>query len=162
MKKTALLLILTTLIVSNVIASNIEQRLSKTKVTHLELLANNLNILFWLNKINNKKEHEKKKTKDNAIEEVLVKFSTSKNHRLVIENFYIGPVQEMTDSVCKKQLDEVLEKMSNGNSKVSSITSMLHPIRLTPVEVQKLFDNAYITVYMNAKENSQLGIKCQK
>lgn len=161
MKNLCLALVLSVFVATNGVASDIGKALAKSDVSHLELIANNLNVLAVMEKILKKmdqKEHKNNESREN----VLTKFLVSKDSRLIIEDFYSAPVTSVTDEVCKEQLVKLQESVSGSDSKISVTLSMLSPTKLTTEQAQQILDDAHLVVHMHAKENSQLSLSCRK
>jgi hypothetical protein len=160
MKKEYMALILGVIVASNAEASDIGKALGKADVSRLELIANNMNMLAVIDRIQKGKE-KKDQAKNEGIENTYTKFSVSNDHKLIIEDFYSAPVTDVTNTICGEQLAKLADNVS-GTNKMGVALSMLSPTSLSSEQAQQLLNDSYLVVYMQAKENSQLSLSCKK
>lgn len=155
MKKMFFAIICSLLATSSALASDIGKALNKSDVSHLELLANNLNILTLIGKV---QDENKGNVSKEPTENTLTKYSVSKDHRMIIEDFFKAPVTMVTN----KQCSTLLDKLAQDALKLSQVLVMISPTSLSPAQAQEITNNAKLVVYMQAKENSQLSINCHR
>lgn len=99
-----------------------------------------------------------------SIRNTLVRYSLSKNHRLILNDYYEAPVTKVTNETCNTQLNKLVENITGGNGtgkRLSGLIAMLMPITLTTAQVQQLLDESYFVVHIQAIENPQLSLTCQ-
>ena len=85
-------------------ASDFSEDLHHERVSHLDLLANNLT-MFSLQKI----DELKKLTSHDGIDLTAVKFGVSKDEKLIFNSYYTAPVQKVTKEQCEKEAKTVAE-----------------------------------------------------
>lgn len=146
---------------SNVFATDISKLLDRTDVTHLQLLANDLNMLTLIQKAKESVDQEKTK-KMSEITNTLTRYSVSKDHKLVIESFYQAPVTKVTNNECNELVSKLSKDISGNDSTMTKLLLMLSTIKLNPTQTQQIADDSYLIVYMQAEENKQLSINCRK
>ena len=137
-------------------ASDIGVTLDRKDVSAFDLIANNLNIVYLMDK--SQKDKSKKPEKVDQAEEIFSRFSVSKEHRLVIESFYKAPVAKVTKDECNM----VLLKLAEEKSQVSKAIVMLSPYKLSIDEAKQITDQAHLIAYLQAEENNQLSLNCSK
>jgi len=160
MKKEYFALIFGICVASSVGASDIGRDLGREDVSRLELIANNLNVLAMMDRIEKSKE-QKSQHESEGIENTYTKFSVSDDHKLIIEDVYTAPVADVTNKVCGEQLVKLTESFFSDNT-MGVALSMLSPTALSSEQAQQLLNDSYFVVYMQAKENSQLSLSCRK
>ena len=156
MKLRSVFIFLACLVSGDAISSQYSKVLAKTEVSHLALIANNLNMFYLLND-----DFEKSNEESDHLRETLVRFSVSKDKMLLIESHYIGPVSEVTTEGCKNAISEVENNIKGADSKIYSNLRMFSVLNITSKQSESVFDSAQIAVTLRAQENKELSVSCK-
>ena len=159
MRKVYISFILGILFTSNAFASDIGKALGRANVSQLQLIANNLNVMFLFSKAQESMQKEKPKS-DSDISNTLTKYSTSKDYRLIVEDFYKAPVTKVTNKECGELLGKLEGTVSGDGSSFDKFILMLSASKLSEAQAKEIAKEAYLVVYVQAEENSQLSLNC--
>lgn len=143
----------------NVYASDVGEVLDRKDVSRLELLANNLNIMFMMSKYQEEK-NKKSDTKGKGTQHTLTKYSVSKDHRLIINKFYSAPVAKVTKKECNTLLSELSTEVTDGESSLTKVMQLVSAYDLSARAANNIAQTAYLNVYIQANENKQLSLRC--
>ncbi|MDG6778430.1 hypothetical protein QCB44_06920 [Thiomicrorhabdus sp. zzn3] len=154
MNKIYLIIIGLVFIVPNSLASDIGKALSRSEVSYLDLLANNLNMMTLMDMAI---KHEN--DSENKIDS-FTKYTVSKDHRLIIQNLYQVPVEMVTKEKCNELLGSLSQEIKGSDSDLTSTLRLIGAAMLTPQQASQVVKDAYIVAYVQAKENPQLGLNC--
>jgi hypothetical protein len=133
------------------------KELAGKDVSNFELLVNNLNMIYLVQKISNSGQP---KANAEGIIETYFRFSMAAKDRMRITVLYLAPVAQLTESKCKEILRENQRKIKVDNK---SIVDLITSVSLYPAnsnEASLILEQTEIVVLLTAKENAQLGINC--
>jgi hypothetical protein len=154
MKFSALIFVL--LFPVSTFASSISDELARKDVSHLDLIANNLN-MFYLSKMDAKNGNKNA----SEVEESFVRFSVTKKKQIMMQSFYIAPVSKVTSEQCKALLDGIVSKTKDKDSSIHKVFPILTVLEFTPKHTAQLLSEMKFSVYLQAKENNQLSLNCE-
>ncbi|HAS6253610.1 TPA: hypothetical protein RQL13_004447 [Vibrio vulnificus] len=157
MKKLAVATLILASVSNVVFAQGLNEKLAKTEVNHLQLLANNMN-MFMLTKMESMKE----KSQSNGDEFVkeFFKAHTDTENNLVFNAYYSAPVASLSKDKCQEKLLSDIEGLS-GDSGVRAFQAVSY-FQLSSSEVSAILESAKYSVTIIAKENNELKISCSK
>lgn len=154
MKKICILVAFFSVFISNSYASKAGDAMARSDVSHLELLANNLNMFYLI------KKDELQGGKESEIVESFVRFSTTKDKKLYIEAFYKAPVLKVTKDQCEATLKNSASKLRDPGSSISQVLPLMTVYSISAAQAQEILNESYMKVYLQAQENTELSIKC--
>jgi hypothetical protein len=143
------------------VASEYANLLQQNSVNHLQLIVNNLNMIV----LNNHKEMFGKKedeTDQTDIQEKHVKFSLTKDNKLLINMFYEAPVISLTKARCQEKLDEEYTNLRKPTSPFLKILPAVSFFDLSLEQSQEMLNESLINVYISAKENKEISTSCNR
>lgn len=139
------------------VAEQYSDLLAKKEVKHLELVLNNLN-MFLMSKSD---EIFNQKRKNSSIEDTYIKFYLTKDNTLAVDSMHEAPVAMVTKAQCNTLLDEGINFITGENSSFPKLISAVsfHDFKLE--DAKEFVDNTHMVIYLRAKENAELLVKCQ-
>jgi hypothetical protein len=144
-----------------VIASEYANILAQNPVNHLQLIVNNLNMLV-INKQDELFKNETTEEEQKEIKPRFLKYSLTKDNKLLINMFYEATVVNLTKAKCQETLDEEYTKMRQPESAFSKILSMVSFYEISSEQVGEMLNESIINVVIVANENKELTTSCSK
>lgn len=135
-------------------AEGYAQTLKNSSVNHLQLILNNLNMLFLT-------QMDKQSDKQNPDEprQTFQKFFESRTGSLVSNSFYQAPFSIVTKAKC----DELAAKeKADINTTLPAVIRLVSLYDMTEANALELVNGMVVNVTIQAVENKDLSINCTK
>ena len=136
-------------------AATLSKDLARSDVSHLELIANNLNLLTILQK------NQHKEVSPEGMREQIVTFSVKDKKQLNVAALYSAPVGLVTSSQCNQTVNELSQTVRGEKSQFYKLISVLSPLSLTEIQSQEILKEASLFVSITADENKELRVACK-
>lgn len=122
--------------------------LAKAPVNHLQLVANNLNMLFLI------KGEDLEFSPEDGISSALLRFMQTNDNQILARAFLIAPVSKLSKKFCQDQMNQFKSAIQ------PNLLMVLTPFDPSHTELESLSSSFRYEVILQAEENKDLRIDC--